>query len=172
MARRGGWTYRVHKCWCGRAGFPSKSGIRCAEHATMDEAVEALSKAGESQPERERMAFAILDEADDTLGVKSLARQRASHDGWSIPKTASEFLFWLEDEAARQEDMADLEAGLPEGNVTACQERARVLRDVAERVRDLGFTPSPASRPAQTRGQPEAGRKEIQHGGATCLPSL
>ncbi|MFZ6029746.1 MAG: hypothetical protein ACOYYS_18695 [Chloroflexota bacterium] len=145
MARRGGWTYRVHKCWCGRAGFPSKNGVRCAEHAAMDEAINEFATLNETDPER--MALAILDKAENTLRVKSLARELAGSGELTPPRTASEFLYWIEYEASFQEDIAEIESDLLDGKAAAYRQRAQALRDVAEHVRDLGIVPAPPPGP-------------------------
>jgi hypothetical protein len=90
------------------------------------------------------MAFTILDEAESTIGVKSLARERASCGEWPAPKSIGQFLFWIEDEASLQADMAEVEADFPDGNETRLQTHAQALREVADRLRDIGFTPAPA----------------------------
>jgi hypothetical protein len=122
--------------------------VRCVTHAALDDTLASLAANPEpiddTQLDIQRMAFAILDEAEDAIGVKSLARERASCGEWPIPQTPGEFLFWIEDEAVHQEDMTEVEAELLEGNETRLQTHTQALREVADRLRDLGFTPAPA----------------------------
>jgi hypothetical protein len=75
-------------------------------------------------------AQAILDEAERSLGLKSLAQERAANGNWPNPETISDYLFWVEDEMSQQ-------GGWPQNRRYANQ-----LRKVAEGLRQLGFLPS------------------------------
>lgn len=44
-------------------------------------------------------ALDLLQKAEADLGVIAMARKRAAFGGWPEPKTSSEFLMWIEDEA-------------------------------------------------------------------------
>jgi hypothetical protein len=80
---------------------------------------------------RLRRANCILDEAEEAFGARSLAEERAACGGWSLPETVADYLFWVADEAALQEELGeDLVY-------------ARALRGVADEIRALGFEASP-----------------------------
>jgi hypothetical protein len=84
------------------------------------------------------LAFKILEEAEEAFNAKSMANERAANGGWPKPTTISDYLFWLEDEAAIQEDA--LNGNLPATDMD--QAYTRALRGVANELRELGFRPS------------------------------
>jgi hypothetical protein len=81
---------------------------------------------------RERLANRILDEAEDAFDARNMARERAACGGWDPPETISNCLFWIDDEAALQEELGEDPV------------YARALRSVAVEIRALGFEPTPA----------------------------
>ncbi len=84
-----------------------------------------MVQADESQANR------ILDETEEAFGARSLARERAACGNWEPPMTIADYLLWVEDEAALQEELGeDLIY-------------ARALRGVANEIRELGFEASP-----------------------------
>lgn len=87
-------------------------------------------------PTPETLAWAILEGAEATDGVKSMAEDRAACGGLHAPSTVSDYLFWLEDEAEIQE--ANFES-LPD-MYREVPPYIAVLRDFAARLRDLGFS--------------------------------
>jgi len=84
-------------------------------------------------------AWRILAEAEEAFGAKSTVRERAACGGWRAPLTIPDFLFWMEDEAAVQEQQA---AGHPEEGER--RPYACALRGIANELRALGFLPAPA----------------------------
>ncbi len=100
-----------------------------------------LQKALERTPagaDAEPLAARILDEAEEAFAVKSMAEERALCGGWRKPDSIQDYLFWIEDEAAYQ--IAH--------RISAWQDEQRIyiqgLRDLAQELRGLGFTPAPA----------------------------
>lgn len=90
-----------------------------------------LKQFGESQVPNERLANRILDEAEEACGTRSLARERAACGNWEPPVTVADYLLWVEDEAALQEELGeDLIY-------------AKALRGIANEIRELGFQVSP-----------------------------
>ena len=90
-------------------------------------------------PGKIALAWRMLIEAQEALGVKSMARERAACGHWPAPHTIQDYLMWLEDEASIQEQQS---AGHPK----EAAERAsytRALRGLAEELRELGFEPAP-----------------------------
>lgn len=84
----------------------------------------------------------ILREAEDTIGVKSMAEDRAACGGWPKPVTVADYLMWIEDEAEVQDDQAK-EADSPD-EITERTVYAAALQEVAKKLRDQGFRPSAA----------------------------
>ena len=80
----------------------------------------------------------ILEEAEEAFAVKSMAEERALCGGWPKPETIHEYLFWIEDEAQYQADH----------RLGTWQDEQRIyiqgLRELAQELRELGFSPSPA----------------------------
>jgi hypothetical protein len=97
----------------------------------------------QSLPSNQELANAILDNAEEAFHARSMAIERAANGGWPIPVGVSDFLFWLEDEATIQEDALHSDP-----QATALDEAyAHALRGVADEIRQLGFSPSPAPWP-------------------------
>lgn len=86
----------------------------------------------------EPIAWDILREAEDTDFLMSMANDRAACGNFLPPTTPASFLYWFEDEAEIQEAQA---ATYPDEAEQRLQ-YAAILRDVAERLRDLGYEPS------------------------------
>jgi len=87
-----------------------------------------------SQISSENLANRILDEAEEAFGARSLARERAACGNWEPPVTVADYLLWVEDEAALQEELGeDLIY-------------AKALRGIANEIRELGFEASPFSK--------------------------
>jgi hypothetical protein len=83
------------------------------------------------QVSSENLANRILDEAEEAFGTRSLARERAACGNWESPVTVADYLLWVEDEAALQEELGeDLIY-------------AKALRGIANEIRELGFEASP-----------------------------
>lgn len=91
-------------------------------------------------PTPDSQAWAILEEAEATDTVKSMAEDRAACGGLPAPTAIPHYLWWIEDEAEIQE--ANLES-LPEMYADVPPYLA-LLRELAERLRDLGFLPEAA----------------------------
>ena len=49
--------------------------------------------------QRRLRAFRILEEAEEARGVITMAREEAAVDGWALPVSVEDYLFWVEDEA-------------------------------------------------------------------------
>jgi hypothetical protein len=95
--------------------------------------------AGEpSLSQTDRLALQILQEAEATDLVMSTMRERAACGGWPELKTPADFLAWIEDESSFIETYGDRPAYVQR------------LKEVAERLRDLGITP--AALPWQREG--------------------
>ncbi len=78
-----------------------------------------------------KRALAILDEAEEAFQAKSMAAERALKANKPLPISVSDYLFWIENEAALQKDHPGR------------QSYWRALQGVAMELRELGFTPSP-----------------------------
>lgn len=89
-------------------------------------------------PTPEQTAWVILRKAEDTDFLMSMAEDRAACGNFLPPTTPASFLFWFEDEAEIQETQA---ATYPDEAEKRLQ-YATVLREVAGRLRDLGYEPS------------------------------
>ncbi len=118
------------KVWaqvCGTPGELPDAGHCCQPDRMADDDVNAR-------------ALRILDEADEAFDALSMAKERAANGGWPAPVTINDILFWLEDEATIQE------IALNRSPQAAEMDKAyvRALRGVADELRELGFTPSPA----------------------------
>lgn len=90
-----------------------------------------------SPPTPEALAWAILAEAEATDAIKSMVEERVGCGNLPAPETINAYLFWIEDEAEIQE--ANFES-LPEMYPEVPPYLA-LLRELAGRIRDLGFTP-------------------------------
>ena len=89
-----------------------------------------LVQADGSRGSSENLANRILDEAEEAFGARSLARERAACGNWEPPVTVADYLLWVEDEAALQEELGeDLIF-------------AKALRGIANEIRALGFEAS------------------------------
>ncbi len=102
--------------------------------ALVCDSLDELPEIGDPLPQAssEEIARRILNEAEEAYGATSMAKERAACSGWPEPKLVPEMLFWIEDEASVQEEIAEEPA------------YARALRGVANELRALGFEPSPA----------------------------
>lgn len=89
-------------------------------------------------PDPEQAAWDILQKAEDTDFLMSMAGDRAACGTFLPPATPSSFLFWLDDEAEIQEAQAETYPDEAEKRLRY----AAVLREVADRLRDLGYEPS------------------------------
>ena len=93
-----------------------------------------LAQADGSRGSSENLANRILDEAEEAFGARSLARERAACPplgNWESPVTVADYLLWVEDEAALQEELGeDLIY-------------AKALRGIADEIRALGIQASP-----------------------------
>jgi hypothetical protein len=120
----------------------------------------------------EALARRILDESEEAFAALSMAKERASNGNWPEPSTIPNYLFWIEDEARLQE-----ECGW--GHLDEISERsiyARALRNLADELLELGFTPSPApwttplERPrgllSRTRNTPDETNHYPENGGS------
>jgi hypothetical protein len=87
-------------------------------------------------PTPETLAWAILTEAEATDAIKSMVEERAGCGNLPTPDSINDYLFWIEDEAEIQE--AQLETSPDE---TDRPPHLVLLRELAGRLRDLGFTP-------------------------------
>lgn len=81
----------------------------------------------------------ILDDAEEALGAKSMAQERAANGSWSQPANSADHLFWIEDEATIQEDQLRICSREARSHLPC----ARAMRGVANELRELGFIPSP-----------------------------
>ena len=86
-----------------------------------------------------RRAFQILEEAEDKMGVITMAREEATDDGWPYPVSVEDYLFWIEEEAGIQKHYKWRFIDDPDG-----PSYAEALASVAEDLRKLGFRPSRA----------------------------
>lgn len=89
-------------------------------------------------PTPEQAAWEILQEVEDTDFLKSMAEDRAACGNFLPTATPASFLFWFEDEAEIQEAQAETYPDEAEKR----RQYATVLREVAGRLRDLGYEPS------------------------------
>lgn len=89
-------------------------------------------------PTPEQAAWDILREAEETDFLMSMAEDRAACSNFLPPTTPASFLFWFEDEAEIQEAQAETYPDETEKRL----QYATVLREVAGRLRDLGYEPS------------------------------
>lgn len=85
------------------------------------------------------VALRILDDAEEALGAKSMAQERAANGNWRQPANVADFLFWIEDEATIQEDQLRISTREARSRI----HYTRALRGVANELRELGFVPSP-----------------------------
>jgi hypothetical protein len=93
----------------------------------------------ENAPANLLQAWRILADAEEALGAKSMARERAACGNWPRPHTIPDFLMWLEDEASIQEQQI---ADHPE-EAGERMPYVQALRGLAEELRQLGFEPAP-----------------------------
>ena len=89
-------------------------------------------------PDPEQAVWDILQAAEDTDFLMSMAGDCAACGNFSPPTTPGAFIFWFEDEAEIQEAQA---ATYPDEAEKRLQ-YAAVLREVAGRLRDLGIEPA------------------------------
>ena len=82
------------------------------------------------QVSSENLANRILDEAEEAFGARSLARERAACGNWELPVTIADYLLWVEDETALQEELGEDRI------------YAKALRGIANEIRKLGFEAS------------------------------
>ncbi len=92
----------------------------------------------------EAIANRMLDEAEEAFNIKSTARERAAGGKkatggeWPEPISIPDYLFWIEDEAQTMDSLTFAEDN-PDRNEIYIQ----ALKDLAQELRGLGFTPSP-----------------------------
>ena len=86
----------------------------------------------------ERVAWQILQEAEDAFEAMSVARERAANGEWPKPQSIPDFLMWIEDEWEIQDHLV---ADSPKDSDLIY---ASTLRDLVEELCALGFEPSPA----------------------------
>jgi hypothetical protein len=94
----------------------------------------------ENTPANLSLGWQMLAEAEEALGAKSMARERAACGNWPKPRTIQDYLMWLEDEAARSERQAA-------DHTEESRKRlpyVRALRGLVEELRQLGFEPNPS----------------------------
>lgn len=108
-------------------------------------------------PTPETLAWAILDEGEATDAVRSMAEDRAACGGLPTPTAVNHYLYWIEDEAEIQE--ANFET-LPE-MYAEVPPYITLLRELAGRLRDLGFTPQAPTEEAE-EGKNEEGLAPLQ----------
>lgn len=89
--------------------------------------------------EAQGRAWRMLAEAEEAFSAKSMARQRAAYGNWPAPRSIPDYLMWLEDETAVQEQQA---ANHPEEAAERAP-YAAALRGLAGELRQAGFTPTP-----------------------------
>lgn len=89
-------------------------------------------------PTPDQAAWGILREAEDTDFLMSMAEDRAARGNFLPPTTSGAFIFWFEDEAEIQEAQAESYPDEAEKRLRY----ATALREVADRLRDLGYVPS------------------------------
>jgi hypothetical protein len=82
---------------------------------------------------------AILALAEKSFGVQTWLTERAACGDWPVPETVSQYLGWIEDEAAIQEQQA---ADHPDERQDRLYQ-AISLRVIACALRCLGVQPSP-----------------------------
>lgn len=83
------------------------------------------------------LAWQILYQAEETDFLMSMAQERAACGSFADPAEPGAYLFWLEDEAEIQQAQAETCPDEAPGR----RPYAALLRAVAGRLRDLGFTP-------------------------------
>jgi len=103
----------------------------------------------------EEIALEILQQAEDTDFLMSMARDRAACGNFPLPETPGVYLFWFEDEAEIQEAQAETYPDEAEQRL----QYAAVLREAAGRLRDLGYEPS---LPEKEEPFPEPSTQTIQ----------
>lgn len=86
----------------------------------------------------EPIAWDILREAEGTDFLMSMAEDRAACGNFRSPTSLGDYLFWFEDEAEIQEAQAETYPDEAEKRLRY----AAVLREVADRLRELGYEPS------------------------------
>ena len=82
-------------------------------------------------------AWEILNQAEESHLVMSMAWDRAGCGNWTQPTTIGDHLWWLEDEVEIQEAQAE---SFPD-EAPRRQTYANILREIAGQLRDLGFGP-------------------------------
>ena len=104
---------------------------------------QTLTSAGE-ETNKDR-ANRILDEAEEAFAARSLAEERALEGKYPRPVLVQDYLFWIE-----------AETRLQEGRLPALRDEQteyhyylEALRDLAQELRRLGFTPNLALRQLQ-----------------------
>ncbi|MCB9136587.1 MAG: hypothetical protein H6636_14275 [Anaerolineales bacterium] len=83
----------------------------------------------------EHIASKILQEAEETDFLKTMAEDRATCGNFLPPDIPGAYLFWFEDEAEIQEAQAETYPDEAEKRLRY----ADILREVAGRLRDLGY---------------------------------
>ena len=85
----------------------------------------------------ESLAWEILDRGEFERQVISMAHDRAACAGRHPPASIDDYLYWLETEIDIQETQAE---AFP-NEAPRRQAFAAALREIADRLRDLGFKP-------------------------------
>jgi hypothetical protein len=86
----------------------------------------------------ELMAWNILKEVDEAVGVMDLAKERASCGGYNPPIFIGQYLMWIKDEAEMQEEIY----GVSDEKDPGVEAYIRLLKDVVEELVGLGFRPA------------------------------
>ncbi len=88
-------------------------------------------------PTPESLAWQILEQGEFNRQAISMAHDRAACAGRQPPASIGDYLYWLETEADIQETQAEaFPDEAPRRNTFAA-----ALREIADRLRDLGFKP-------------------------------
>lgn len=92
----------------------------------------------------EHIAWDILREAEGTDFLMSMAQHRAACGNFSAPKTPGDYLVWFEAESEIAEASLPMEAQAKTypNKAEKPLQYATVLREVADRLRDLGYEPA------------------------------
>ena len=85
----------------------------------------------------ESLAWEILEQGEFDRQAISMAHDRAACTGRHPPASIGDYLYWLEPEADTQETQAE---AFPD-ETSRRQTFAIALREIADRLRDLGFEP-------------------------------
>jgi len=101
------------------------------------EAEEAIRQAHQVLRTLERIAWQILQEAEDAFEALSVARERAANGEWPEPQSIPDFLMWIQDEWDVQDHLV---ADSPKDSDLVY---ASALLDLVEELRALGFESSP-----------------------------